>query len=102
MPCFALTGPEAGSDAGSIPDYGIVCWGEHEGKRVLGMRVTWEKRYITLGPVATLLGLAFRLYDPDGLIGEPQGHRHHRRAHSDPASRASTSAAAICRSTRRS
>ena len=69
MPCFALTGPEAGSDAGSIPDYGIVCWGEHEGKRVLGMRVTWEKRYITLGPVATLLGLAFRLYDPDGLLG---------------------------------
>jgi acyl-CoA dehydrogenase len=69
MPCFALTGPEAGSDAGSIPDYGIVCWGEHEGQRVLGMRVTWEKRYITLGPVATLLGLAFRLYDPDGLIG---------------------------------
>ena len=70
VPCFALTGPEAGSDAGSIPDYGIVCWGEHDGKRVLGMRVTWEKRYITLGPVATLLGLAFRLYDPDGLIGE--------------------------------
>jgi acyl-CoA dehydrogenase len=70
MPCFALTGPEAGSDAGSIPDYGIVCWGEHEGKRVLGMRVTWEKRYITLGPVATLLGLAFRLYDPDGLLGD--------------------------------
>jgi acyl-CoA dehydrogenase len=69
IPCFALTGPEAGSDAGSIPDYGIVCWGEHEGKRVLGMRVTWEKRYITLGPVATLLGLAFRLYDPDGLLG---------------------------------
>jgi acyl-CoA dehydrogenase len=68
MPCFALTGPDAGSDAGSIPDFGIVCWGEHEGKRVLGMRVTWEKRYITLGPVATLLGLAFRLYDPDGLL----------------------------------
>jgi len=70
MPCFALTGPEAGSDAGAIPDYGIVCWGEHEGKRVLGMRVTWEKRYITLGPVATLLGLAFKLYDPDGLLGQ--------------------------------
>jgi acyl-CoA dehydrogenase len=69
MPCFALTGPEAGSDAGAIPDYGIVCWGEHEGRRVLGMRVTWEKRYITLGPVATLLGLAFKLYDPDGLLG---------------------------------
>ena len=69
MPCFALTGPEAGSDAGAIPDYGIVCWGEHEGKRTLGMRVTWEKRYITLGPVATLLGLAFKLYDPDRLLG---------------------------------
>ena len=60
IPCFALTNPSAGSDAASIPDYGIVCWGEHEGKRVLGLRVTWDKRYITLGPVATLLGLAFR------------------------------------------
>jgi acyl-CoA dehydrogenase len=69
MPCFALTGPEAGSDAAAIPDYGVVCWGEYEGERVLGMRVTWEKRYITLGPVATLLGLAFKLYDPDALLG---------------------------------
>lgn len=69
VPCFALTGPEAGSDAGSIPDTGIVCRGLHEGREVLGMRVTWEKRYITLGPVATLLGLAFRLRDPDGLLG---------------------------------
>ena len=69
MPCFALTGPEAGSDAGSIPDYGIVCRGMHEGREVLGMRVTWEKRYITLGPIATLLGLAFKLYDPDHLLG---------------------------------
>ena len=65
MPCFALTSPEAGSDAGAIPDFGIVCRGEWEGKKdVLGMRLTWEKRYITLAPVATLLGLAFRLYDP--------------------------------------
>lgn len=69
MPCFALTGPEAGSDAGSIPDFGIVCRGMHEGREVLGMRVTWEKRYITLGPIATLLGLAFKLYDPDHLLG---------------------------------
>ena len=70
IPCFALTNPNAGSDAAAIPDYGIVCWGEHEGKRTLGLRVTWEKRYITLGPVATLLGLAFRAYDPDHLVGD--------------------------------
>lgn len=72
MPCFALTGPDAGSDAGSIPDFGIVCHGMHEGREVLGMRVTWEKRYITLGPIATLLGLAFKLYDPDHLLGEDE------------------------------
>ena len=70
IPCFALTNPHAGSDAAAIPDHGIVCMGEHEGKRVLGLRVTWEKRYITLGPVATLLGLAFHAYDPDHLIGD--------------------------------
>ena len=69
IPCFALTNPFAGSDAANIPDYGVVCEGEFDGKYVLGMRVTWEKRYITLGPVATLLGLAFQLYDPDGLLG---------------------------------
>jgi acyl-CoA dehydrogenase len=70
IPCFALTSPEAGSDAGAIPDFGIVCRGEWEGrKNVLGMRLTWEKRYITLAPVATLLGLAFRLYDPDHILG---------------------------------
>lgn len=70
IPCFALTGPEAGSDASSIPDRGIVCRGEFEGKPdVLGIRLNWEKRYITLGPVATLLGLAFKLYDPDCLLG---------------------------------
>jgi acyl-CoA dehydrogenase len=70
IPCFALTAPTAGSDAASIPDLGIVCWGEHKGKRVLGLSVTWDKRYITLGPVATLLGLAFRAYDPDHLLGD--------------------------------
>ena len=70
MPCFALTSPEAGSDAGNIPDFGIVCRGEWEGRSdVLGIRLTWEKRYITLGPIATLLGLAFRLYDPEHLLG---------------------------------
>ncbi len=73
VPCFALTGPFAGSDAGAIPDVGIVCYGEYNGqKNVLGMRVTWEKRYITLAPVATLLGLAFKLYDPDHLLGAEQ------------------------------
>ncbi len=70
IPCFALTSPEAGSDAGGIPDFGIVCRQEWRGQPdVLGIRVTWEKRYITLGPIATLLGLAFRLYDPDHLLG---------------------------------
>lgn len=70
IPCFALTGPEAGSDAGSITDSGMICYGDHEGKKVLGMRLTWNKRYITLAPVATVLGLAFRLYDPEHLLGE--------------------------------
>ncbi len=70
IPCFALTNPEAGSDAGAIPDYGIVCTGDYQGQEVLGLRVTWEKRYITLGPVATLLGLAFKAYDPDRLLGD--------------------------------
>src|SRR3954464_4245749 len=72
IPCFALTSPEAGSDAASIPDYGIVCKGTWQGKEALGMRVTWDKRYITLGPVATLLGLAFRLYDPEHLLGDKE------------------------------
>ncbi len=70
VPCFALTGPFAGSDAGAIPDYGIVCKGEFAGKKdVPGIRLNWEKRYITLAPRATLLGLAFKLYDPDGMLG---------------------------------
>ena len=70
IPCFALTSPLAGSDAGAMPDRGIVCRGEFEGEQVLGLKLTWNKRYITLAPVATLLGLAFRAYDPDGLIGD--------------------------------
>ncbi|CBA16680.1 acyl-CoA dehydrogenase [Xanthomonas albilineans] len=72
VPCFGLTGPFAGSDATSIPDYGIVCKGEWSGANVLGVKLTFDKRYITLAPVATLIGLAFRLYDPDGLIGDTQ------------------------------
>jgi acyl-CoA dehydrogenase len=70
VPCFALTGPEAGSDAGGIPDTGIICKGEFEGKEVVGIRLNWDKRYITLAPVATVLGLAFKLYDPEHLLGE--------------------------------
>ncbi len=70
VPAFALTNPHAGSDAAAIPDTGIVCRGEWQGQQVIGMRVTWEKRYITLGPVCTLLGLAFHLHDPDHLLGD--------------------------------
>lgn len=70
VPCFGLTGPFAGSDATSIPDYGIVCKGEWNGAHVLGLKLTFDKRYITLAPVATLIGLAFRMYDPDGLLGD--------------------------------
>ena len=69
IPCFALTSPYAGSDAAAIPDIGIVCRGSHEGRETLGFRLTWNKRYITLGPVATVLGLAFRALDPDHLLG---------------------------------
>ena len=65
-------GAHAGSDAGAMPDKGIVCMGDWEGKQTLGLRVTWEKRYITLGPVATLLGLAFKAYDPEHLLGDEQ------------------------------
>lgn len=70
-PCFALTSPIAGSDAGAIPDKGIVCLGEWDGQEVLGLKVTWNKRYITLAPVATLIGLAIKVYDPEKhLSGE--------------------------------
>ncbi len=73
IPCFALTGPEAGSDASSIPDKGIVCKADFEGEKdVLGIRLNWEKRFITLGPIATLLGLAFNLFDPDHLLGDEE------------------------------
>jgi acyl-CoA dehydrogenase len=63
-------GRDAGSDAGAIPDTGVVCMGKYKGKQILGLKLNWEKRYITLGPVATVLGLAFKVYDPDGLIGD--------------------------------
>lgn len=70
VPCFALTGPLAGSDATSLPDRGIVCQGKFKGKEILGIKLTFEKRYITLAPIATLIGLAFQLEDPDHLIGD--------------------------------
>jgi acyl-CoA dehydrogenase len=70
IPCFALTGPEAGSDAAAIPDRGIVCRGTFGGREITGIRLNWEKRYITLGPVATLIGLAFKLSDPEKLLGD--------------------------------
>jgi acyl-CoA dehydrogenase len=70
IPCFALTSPNAGSDAAAMPDTGVICKGQFEGKEVLGIRLNWAKRYITLGPVATVLGLAFKCYDPDHLIGD--------------------------------
>lgn len=70
MPCFALTGPEAGSDAANTASNGVVCKGIFEGKEVLGMRLNWDKRYITLAPIATVIGLAFRLLDPDKLLGD--------------------------------
>lgn len=70
IPCFALTGPNAGSDAASIPDVGIVCRQTYNGEIVLGVRLNWDKRYITLCPVATVIGLAFRMFDPENLLGK--------------------------------
>ena len=72
IPCFALTSPEAGSDAGGIPDEGIVTMGEYKGEQVLGLEVTWDKRYITLAPIATVLGLAFKVKDPQNLLSADQ------------------------------
>jgi alkylation response protein AidB-like acyl-CoA dehydrogenase len=69
IPCFALTSPEAGSDAGSIPDAAIVTKGQWNGKETIGLTVSWDKRYITLAPIATVLGLAFKVFDPEGLLG---------------------------------
>jgi len=69
IPCFGLTALEAGSDAAAMTDQGIICRGEYNGKTVIGIRLTWEKRYITLAPIASVIGLAFKLYDPDHLLG---------------------------------
>jgi acyl-CoA dehydrogenase len=70
VPCFALTGPRAGSDAASIPDTGIVCRGTWQGREIVGLRLNFSKRYITLAPVATVIGLAFRMFDPEQLLGD--------------------------------
>ncbi len=72
IPCFALTSPRAGSDAASIPDSGVVCKGKWEGKEITGLLLNWDKRYITLAPIATVLGLAFKMYDPDHLLGDKE------------------------------
>lgn len=72
IPCFALTSPEAGSDAGAMSDHGVVCYGEFAGEKILGIRLDFDKRYITLAPIATVIGLAFKLYDPDHLIGKEE------------------------------
>ncbi len=72
VPCFGLTGPTSGSDAATMRDIGTVCEEEFEGQKTLGIKLSWDKRYITLGPKATLLGLAFYLFDPDKLIGDEE------------------------------
>lgn len=72
IPCFALTGPRAGSDAASIPDIGVVCKGLFNGQEIVGIKLNFNKRYITLAPVATIVGLAFQLRDPEKLLGGEQ------------------------------
>ncbi len=70
IPCFALTSPSAGSDAGAITDHGVVCRGRWQNEDIIGIRLNWDKRYISLAPVASLIGLAFQLSDPEGLVGD--------------------------------
>ena len=70
VPCFALTGPRAGSDAAALPDTGVVCKGVWQGREIVGLKLNFSKRYITLAPIATVIGLAFRLFDPDKLLGD--------------------------------
>ena len=72
IPCFALTSPQAGSDAAALIDTGVICRGQWQGEEIVGIRLNWDKRYITLAPIATVLGLAFKLYDPDHLIGDQE------------------------------
>lgn len=74
IPCFALTSPRVGSDATAIVDTGVVCRGMYDGREVVGIRLNWDKRYITLAPIATVIGLAFKLYDPEHLIGDKDEH----------------------------
>ena len=74
IPCFGLTGPRAGSDATSLPDTGIVCKQKFNGKETVGIRLNFEKRWITLAPIATVVGLAFRMFDPDGLLGDTKDY----------------------------
>ena len=100
MPCFALTGPHAGSDAAGMRDVGVVCYDMYEGKKTLGVKLSWDKRYITLAPVATLLGLAFHLHDPDHLIGEDENLGITLALVPAELHRASRSAAAISRRAR--
>jgi acyl-CoA dehydrogenase len=70
IPCFALTGPRVGSDAAALPDTGVVCRGMWQGREIIGLKLNFSKRYITLAPVATVVGLAFRMFDPDRLLGD--------------------------------
>jgi acyl-CoA dehydrogenase len=72
IPCFALTGPRVGSDAAAMPDTGVVCRGSHDGREIIGLKLNFSKRYITLAPIATVIGLAFRMLDPEHLLGEQE------------------------------
>ena len=73
IPCFALTGPEAGSDAAALPDTGIVCRQDYKGEPdVLGIRLNFDKRYISLAPIATPVGVALKLYDPNKMLGDEE------------------------------
>ena len=72
VPAFGLTSSDAGSDATAMTDRGVVCYGQYKGKKTLGMRVDWSKRYISLGPICSVLGLAYKLYDPDHLLGDEE------------------------------